>query len=86
MKTISTETLRKRLDSGQAAVFDVRGDVDFEEIIRALNVINYRGPLSVEWEDCGMDREFGAEEACQFTRQIDFSPSAVAFDAAFDKG
>ncbi len=63
-----------------------RGSVDFEEIIRALNVINYRGPLSVEWEDCGMDREYGAEEACQFTRQIDFSPSAVAFDAAFEKG
>ncbi len=33
------------------------GDVDFEEIIRALNHINYNGPLSVEWEDSGMDRD-----------------------------
>ena len=62
-----------------------RGGVNFEEIIRALNVIGYKGPLSVEWEDCGMDREFGATEACEFVRQIDFSPSNVAFDAAFEK-
>lgn len=61
------------------------GSVDFEEIIRALNDIGYQGPLSVEWEDSGMDREFGAKEACQFVRKIDFPPSKVAFDAAFDK-
>ncbi|HEY5565172.1 MAG TPA: sugar phosphate isomerase/epimerase, partial [Rhodothermia bacterium] len=41
------------------------------------------GPLSIEWEDTGMDREHGAEEACQFVRDVDFEPSAVAFDAAF---
>jgi sugar phosphate isomerase/epimerase len=63
-----------------------RGGVNFEEIIRALNVIGYQGPLSVEWEDCGMDREYGAAEACEFVRQVDFSPSDVAFDAAFEKG
>ena len=63
-----------------------RGGVNFEEIIRALNVIGYQGPLSVEWEDCGMDREFGATEACNFVRKIDFSPSGIAFDAAFEKG
>jgi len=62
-----------------------RGDVDFEEIIRALNRIGYRGPLSVEWEDSGMDREHGAEEACQFVKSVDFEPSAVAFDAAFEE-
>ncbi len=62
-----------------------RGDVNFEEIIRALNVIGYAGPLSVEWEDTGMDREFGAAEACQFTRSIDFPSSNLAFDAAFEK-
>lgn len=62
-----------------------RGDVNFEEIIRALNAIGYDGPLSIEWEDSGMDRAFGAREACEFTRQLDFSPSAVAFDAAFDE-
>ena len=33
-----------------------RGRVDFEEILRALNRAGYEGPLSVEWEDAGMDR------------------------------
>ena len=60
-----------------------RGGIDFEEIIRALNRINYRGPLSVEWEDSGMDREHGAAEACAFVKEVDFEPSAVAFDSAF---
>ncbi len=62
-----------------------RGNVSFERIIRALNDIGYRGPLSVEWEDSGMDREHGAREACEFTKRLDFAPSQVAFDAAFDK-
>ena len=60
-----------------------RGAVNFEEIIRALNDIDYQGPLSIEWEDSGMNREFGAREACDFTRGIDFDPSTLAFDAAF---
>jgi sugar phosphate isomerase/epimerase len=60
-----------------------RGRIDFEEVIRALNRAGYAGPLSIEWEDSGMDREHGAEEACQFVRDVDFEPSAVAFDAAF---
>lgn len=62
-----------------------RGGVDFEEIIRALNQIGYAGPLSVEWEDCGMDRIHGAREACEFVKTVDFTPSNVQFDAAFDK-
>ena len=49
-----------------------RGNIDFEEVIRALNRAGYRGPLSVEWEDIGMDREHGAEEACDFVRAVDF--------------
>lgn len=61
-----------------------RGGIDFEEIIRALNQIGYSGPLSVEWEDSGMDREHGAQEACIFTKDVDFEPSSPAFDAAFD--
>ena len=61
------------------------GAVNFEEIIRALNDIGYQGPLSVEWEDMGMDREFGAAEAAQFTRKIDFPASGRAFDAAFEE-
>ena len=60
-----------------------RGGVNFEEIIRALNRIGYQGPLSVEWEDSGMDRDHGAREACEFVRKVDFAPSQVAFDAAF---
>lgn len=60
-----------------------RGRIDFEEIIRALNRIGYQGPLSIEWEDGGMDREHGAEEACAFVKNVDFKPSAAAFDAAF---
>ena len=62
-----------------------RGDVDFESIIRVLNRIGYDGPLSVEWEDSGMDREHGAREACEFVREIDFKSSELAFDAAFEK-
>ena len=62
-----------------------RGDTNFEEIIRALNRINYSGPLSVEWEDPGMDREHGAMEACEFVRDMDFKPAGQAFDDAFQK-
>ena len=63
-----------------------RGQINFEEITRALNKINYDGPLSVEWEDMGMDREFGAREACEFTKRANFAQSARAFDAAFEEG
>ncbi len=49
-----------------------RGKIDFENIIRALNDIGYKGPLSVEWEDSGMDREAGAAESCEFVRYSDF--------------
>jgi sugar phosphate isomerase/epimerase len=60
-----------------------RGKVNFEEIIRALNRIHYNGPLSVEWEDAGMDRLHGAKEACNFIKNTDFKPSGIAFDSAF---
>ncbi len=61
-----------------------RGNIDFEEIIRALNSSKYQGPLSVEWEDSGMDREHGATEAAAFVKEVDFAPSDIAFDAAFE--
>jgi sugar phosphate isomerase/epimerase len=61
------------------------GSVRFEEILRALNHIGYTGPLSVEWEDSGMEREHGAKEAYEFVKKTDFAPSSVAFDAAFDR-
>ncbi len=59
------------------------GDVDFESVLRALNRAGYEGPLSIEWEDSGMDREYGARDALAFVRRTDFPPSGVAFDAAF---
>jgi sugar phosphate isomerase/epimerase len=62
-----------------------RGNINFEGIIRALNRIGYKGPLSVEWEDSGMDREHGAREAVDFVRATDFPTSEIAFDAAFEK-
>jgi len=62
-----------------------RGSIKFEEIIRVLNQIAYSGPLSVEWEDIGMDREHGAAEAAAFLHKLDFAVSKVAFDAAFER-
>jgi sugar phosphate isomerase/epimerase len=59
------------------------GDVDFEALLRALNRIGYQGPLSIEWEDSGMDRDWGAPDALAFVRASDFAPSTLAFDAAF---
>ena len=61
------------------------GDIDFEEIIVALNDIGYNGPLSVEWEDGRMDREHGATEAAEFVRSVDFPRSDIVFDAQFDR-
>jgi sugar phosphate isomerase/epimerase len=61
------------------------GDVDFDAFIRALNRIGYQGPLSIEWEDSGMDRDWGAPDALAYVRRMDFAPSNVAFDAAMQK-
>lgn len=61
-----------------------RGQVDFESIARALNHIGYDGPLSVEWEDCGMEREYGAAEAAHFVKtKMGFRAAGGVFDAAF---
>ncbi|MEA2330081.1 MAG: hypothetical protein QOH58_219 [Thermoleophilaceae bacterium] len=83
--------LGSHLDFGSAErgwdfVSPGRGDVDFEAMVRALNRIGYAGPLSVEWEDAGMDREVGAAEAVGFVATVNFPPSDVAFDAAFSEG
>ena len=82
--------LGSHLDFGSAErgwdfVSPGHGDVDFESMVRALNRIGYEGPFSIEWEDSGMDRDWGAPDALAFTRRIDFTPSQVAFDAAFAK-
>ncbi len=58
------------------------GDVDFDRINRILNYGNYQGPVSVEWEDSGMDRVYGATEALEYIRKHNFEASSVAFDNA----
>jgi sugar phosphate isomerase/epimerase len=73
-------------DRGWDFVSPGHGDVDFESIFRSLNRAGYEGPLSIEWEDSGMDREYGARDALAFVRRTDFAPSGVAFDAAFARG
>jgi len=72
-------------DRGWDFVSPGHGDVDFEGLFRALNRIGYPGPLSIEWEDSGMDRDWGAPDALAFVRATDFAPSTVAFDAAFER-
>jgi sugar phosphate isomerase/epimerase len=61
-------------------------DVDFDKINRVLNWADYQGPLSVEWEDSGMERVFGATEACAFIKRLNFQPSDIAFDDALKNG
>jgi sugar phosphate isomerase/epimerase len=73
------------LERGWDFVSPGHGDVDFEALIRALNRIGYTGPLSIEWEDSGMDREWGAQDALAFVRRTDFTPPDVAFDAAMQR-
>lgn len=82
--------LGSHLDFGEAQrgwtfVSPGHGDVDFEGLFRALNRIGYQGPLSIEWEDSGMDREYGAQDALGFVRRSDFAPFQGAFDAAFQR-
>ena len=60
-----------------------RGKINFEDIIRRLNHMGYDGPLSIEWEDSGMDRKHGAEEALERVRTIDFPPAETGFEEAF---
>jgi sugar phosphate isomerase/epimerase len=62
-----------------------RGDVDFDALFRALNRIGYDGPLSIEWEDSGMEREWGAKDALAFVRRMDFAPSKRAFDESMQR-
>ncbi len=59
------------------------GDVKWDRLIRALNRFGYQGPLSIEWEDSGMNREWGAPEALKMIKSQDFTSSDIAFDAAF---
>jgi sugar phosphate isomerase/epimerase len=47
-----------------------RGDVPWGDAFRALDAIAYDGPISIEWEDAGMDRLHGAPEALRFVRSL----------------
>ena len=60
-----------------------RGDVKWDHIIRALNADLFCILLKLMSNGHGMDREWGAREALAMVRSQDFTPSAVAFDAAF---
>lgn len=63
------------------------GDVPWEACFRMLNAINYQGPISVEWEDAGMDRLIGGPESLEFIRRMcAIEPPAASFDAAFSSG
>lgn len=60
------------------------GGLNWSEIFRALNRIGYDGPLSVEWEDNGMDREYGVTEALALARRFNFPHSTHSFDSVFN--
>jgi sugar phosphate isomerase/epimerase len=60
-----------------------RGDVPWEDAFRALASIGYAGPISIEWEDAGMDRIHGAAEAVTYVRSLLWPAPAASFDAAF---
>lgn len=60
-----------------------RGDVPWDAAFRALRSIGYEGPISIEWEDAGMDRLHGAPEALEVLRRFDYPGSETSFDAAF---
>ena len=60
------------------------GDTRWEDIFRMLNHLGYAGPISIEWEDAGMDRLAGAPEALEFIRRMNaITPPTASFDAAF---
>ena len=48
-----------------------------------LTTIGYDGPISIEWEDAGMDRLQGAAEAVTYLRHQLFDAPEMSFDAAF---
>ncbi|HEY0620420.1 MAG TPA: sugar phosphate isomerase/epimerase, partial [Kribbella sp.] len=58
-------------------------DVHWEDCFRVLNSIGYDGPISVEWEDAGMERKVGAAEAVNVIRALAFDKPEGSFDAAF---
>jgi sugar phosphate isomerase/epimerase len=61
------------------------GGVDWEAVIRALNEVGYAGPLAVDWKDSGMNRDFGAEDACKFVKRLDFEAAKITRQGGFEE-
>jgi sugar phosphate isomerase/epimerase len=59
------------------------GDTHWEDGFRALASIGYTGPISIEWEDAGMDRLHGAAEAVGRIRSLLWKRPEASFDSAF---
>lgn len=60
-----------------------RGGIDWEAVVRALNDVGYTGPFAVDYHDRGMDPEYGAREACEFVKRLDFPPATTGESSAF---
>ncbi|WP_322071736.1 sugar phosphate isomerase/epimerase family protein [Paraburkholderia bannensis] len=60
-----------------------QGDVPWEDAFRTLRAIGYAGPISIEWEDAGMERTEGAARAVAFVRSLLWPLPKQRFDAAF---
>ncbi len=59
------------------------GDMHWEDAFRALGSIGYSGPISIEWEDAGMDRLHGGAEAVERIRELLWKRPEASFDEAF---
>jgi Xylose isomerase-like TIM barrel len=62
------------------------GDIPWEDAFRALDAVSYAGPISIEWEDSGMDRMHGAPAALAHVRSLLWKRPAAAFDSVFAEG
>ena len=71
-------------DSPTRVQTDIKIDMEIMGTLRPKSVSEIS---SSRWTlDCGgMDREHGARESCAFVKQVDFLPSAHAFDACFER-
>jgi sugar phosphate isomerase/epimerase len=56
-----------------------RGGIAWDEFIRALNAVDYEGPLAVDYRDDGLDREFGVQDALGFVKQLDYPAARGVF-------
>jgi sugar phosphate isomerase/epimerase len=61
------------------------GDLDWTNLVRALDAIDYRGPLSVEWDDAGYARDRAAAEGLALLRRLNLNPVGREFQDAFGR-